>query len=187
MPIGFPDPFFSNHVYLKKEKERNRWRNRGDSVQNKSPLHEYLSTLPSQFTGIHETATQQCIKWVSEADSSWILGNFTNKTETLIYPLLLLLFYFMWSCPFPINAFPGNCFYPLRIIFCGGPRPDPYFLWFWFHSGIFGDAAGLQSGPNSISFINFSYQLSVTWMPHWAAGNCTAGLIQDRTGRPRSE
>lgn len=141
-------------------------------------LHHQLTTYRRQV----ETATQQCVR-VSEGNSSWILGNFTNKTERLIYPLLLLLFSFMQSCSCPVNTFPGNCFYSLRTVFCGGPCPDPYFSLFSSHSGIFGDTAGLQSGPHSISFINFSYQFNVTLMSHWAAGNCTAGLIHDRTGR----
>lgn len=127
-----------------------------------------ITTVISQFIGGHvEQQPQQCPKWkASEANPSWILENYMNKTKRFIYSLLFFVFSLLVPSPFPVNNFFWELFfYPLRTSFCGGSCSAPYFSLFWFHCGISGDSAGLQSGPHSVSFINFSANSLSFWCP----------------------
>lgn len=121
---------------------------------------------------------------VSEANSSWILENIWIKQKNT-YSLLHNYFLLSHHLLFMLILFPGTVFLSEDHFLCW-PMPCPLLSLFWFHCGISGDTAWLQSVPHSISFINCSYQFSVTLMSHWVAGNSTAGLKQDRTGRTQA-
>lgn len=121
---------------------------------------------------------------VAEANSSWILENLWMKLKDVY--ILYYFYYFLLCCHlvFLLILFLGTVFLSPEdhVLYWSMPCPLLLIVLVSPH-GIFGDTAGLQSGPHSLSFINFSYQFNVTFMSHWAVGNCTAGLKQDRTGR----
>lgn len=67
----------------------------------------------------------------------------------------------MLPSPSPVNTSLELFFYPEDLISWGGPCP-PLLLFVYFTVVFLVTLQDSQSGPHSVSFINFSYQFSVT-------------------------